>query len=507
MTIAISPLLDPPPRLRRRARGPWWLLAAGVLIGPAGSAQARPLAPSLLCQAVPDAAECSGQVASCSTCHTATWPPTWNDYGLQLIGAFSSGEYAEAMTEALRATQMLDADGDGITNLDELRVGTNPGDPDDASQWLGDGAGYCVVPSPDDERVAEAASILPVVEGYDFERAYRRVHALYCGRSPSYDELQDWRADDSDPAIRYQALHEALSACLASEYWRDEGLPRLADPLIRPVSSIGRDTAVNVTVGDYQWDYQLFSYVMSGGRDIRDLLLADYHVKREPDGSLVRVEGLIPSDLTNPAGRPVGGQPLEPAHRAGMITTQWFLAANTMFADLPRGTASQAYRAYLGLDIARLQGIVPVPDEPRDVDRRGVAEPQCAVCHSTLDPLTYAFAYYEGFPLDPTNPAISGTYDDSRPSRRVVDWQGDEQTWLLGQPVDSVVEWAQLAAQSDEFRRNMALRLFGHAFDREPSLAERPAFDRAWRGWPDDGWSADALIHRLVDFSTFGGLQ
>ena len=57
-----------------------------------------------------------------------------------------------------------------------------------------------------------------------------------------------------------------------------------------------------------------------------------------------------------------GGQPLDVEHRAGMITTQWFLVINTMLSDLPRTTAAQAYRSYLGEDIARQEGIWPVPD-------------------------------------------------------------------------------------------------------------------------------------------------
>ena len=79
-----------------------------------------------------------------------------------------------------------------------------------------------------------------------------------------------------------------------------------------------------------------------------------------------------------------------------MITTQWFLSINTMFSPLPRTTAAQAYRAYLGADIAQQQGIFPIAGEPLDVDDKGVRDAQCATCHATLDPLSYAFAEYQG---------------------------------------------------------------------------------------------------------------
>jgi len=75
-----------------------------------------------------------------------------------------------------------------------------------------------------------------------------------------------------------------------------------------------------------------------------------------------------------------------------MLTTRWFLAKNTMLTPVPRTTAAQAYRAYLGYDIAKLEGLQPVAGEPVDYDRKRVTAEQCAVCHSTLDPLSYPFS-------------------------------------------------------------------------------------------------------------------
>lgn len=45
---------------------------------------------------------------------------------------------------------------------------------------------------------------------------------------------------------------------------------------------------------DYAWDYRLFAYIMTGDRDVRDLLVADYHVEQRVDGCLEPVGGVVP---------------------------------------------------------------------------------------------------------------------------------------------------------------------------------------------------------------------
>ena len=67
-----------------------------------------------------------------------------------------------------------------------------------------------------------------------------------------------------------------------------------------------------------------------------------------------------------------------------------------MFTSIPRTSAAQAYRAYLGYDISKMEGLQAVVDEPVDYDAKGVEAPDCAVCHRTLDPLTYPFSRYDG---------------------------------------------------------------------------------------------------------------
>lgn len=248
-----------------------------------------------------------------------------------------------------------------------------------------------------------------------------------------------------------------------------------------------------IPLADYAWDYRPFSYILTGHRDARDLLLADYHMGE--DGQVL--EGVVPSYENSVFGP--GGQPLEPERRAGMITTQWFLVIHTMFSALPRTSAAQPYRAYLGADNAKSEGIFPVEEKPRDVDEKGVDQPTCAVCHSSLDPLAYAFAAYEGIGRldDPYDFEASGTFNPTR-----TPWSTESH--LFGEPVSDLVAWAEVAASSEMFQRNLALMFWEHAIGRPPLSDEQEAFQAVWRALPADGYSANRLIERIVLTDAFG---
>ena len=72
----------------------------------------------------PDA---KAKLGNCKTCHTGTpkkGEPSLNPYGKDLGAAKGAdGKYDFAKVEA------KDSDGDGKTNADEIKAGTNPGDP------------------------------------------------------------------------------------------------------------------------------------------------------------------------------------------------------------------------------------------------------------------------------------------------------------------------------------------------------------------------------------------
>lgn len=480
-----------------------------------GHARAKPEAPRAFCAVYPEAAACMGGVPACALCHDSTFPASWNAYGLAIKGALAGPMFEQALPAALRAVEDVDSDNDGVENLSELIAGTLPGDRSSLPMTMD--AGISDLP----------ANPQYAIGRYDVGFAYKRASVLYCGRSPSYEEMRPFREPKRSVEELKALMHERVEACLGDDYWLKEGLARLADDRIRPIRNLGQDSQVFLTIplpsllgevrlrsvmGDYRYDYRLWAYVLSGNRDARDLLLAQYFVEENADGSWRLTEDLIPKADEKATA---GGQRLEKPYRAGMITTMWFLTRNTMFTDLPRTTAAAAYRAYLGSDISKMQGLIPVAGEPDDVDNKGVAAPRCAACHSTLDPLAYAFAPYTGFEFDLFTVTdvlllgqmngLFGMYDAARPARRMPAWSpAEQQPVLLGKKVDSLRNWAQVAVQSDEFARNLANVFFVHAFAREPEAGELSEFTALWQALPSDGFSANRLIHRLVDTQAFG---
>lgn len=454
----------------------------------AAEARAEPTGPRAFCETYADAPECTGRSITCNKCHLSTQPVAWNAYGGAVLAALDGAAFDEGIAAALVAIEDDDSDGDGLSNREEIDLGTDPGDP--LSQWM---------PRPTPEG---ADNPRYAIGEYDPAYAHKRVHLLFCGASPSHAQVQAFAALDGEAQV--EAIHDALAGCLESEFWIDEALASLAHPKIRPVKALGEDTDVEIggyriTLADYGWDYRLWQYVLSGDRDARELLTAKYHVVRDDAGNWQRVDGTI----ANPPMKFGGGQLLAPEHRAGMLTTQWNLLLNIMFAALPRVAAAHAYREYLGLDLSLTQGVRPVPGEPLDLDAKGVDAAACAQCHSTLDPLSYAFAYYEGIDLKDLD--LTGQYIPGRPSQRIPGWDADPPDFVvLDEKVDTLVELAQKMAQSREFQHHLAGMFFRYTVGHDPRVDELDEFEAVWTAMPADGYSANRLLHRLVDTDAFG---
>lgn len=486
------------------------LLAFVAVLSTGSVASARPEGPSVFCATYPESAACLGRTPGCELCHDSTFPASWNGYGLAIIGALPrQASFADELPAALALIESADSDMDGVSNVQELMDGTAPGDATSV---------YEAMP-----QLSDVPNPFYDIGNYDVAFAYRRASALYCGRSPTYEEMAPFRDANTSDADKRALMHERVSSCLDADYWRLEGLQRLADDRIRPIKNISSDTDLLIGVldwqlkssmGDYNYDYRMWTHILTEDRDARDLLLAQYYIAEDPDGTW-RVETNM---IQNPdAQSTAGGQLLEQPYRAGMMTTMWFLARNTMFSDMPRTTAAMVYRAYLGLDISRTEGLIPVPGEPDDIDNKGVQEPRCAGCHSTLDPLAYAFAKYEGldYELDffrlfglvaGLSPNFAfGSFDATRPSRLMPGWSdAEQQPYIFGQPVDDLREFAQVAVESDAFARNLANIFYVHALSREATTTELGEFGMLWQSLPEDDFSANRLIHRLIDTDAFG---
>lgn len=78
----------------------------------------------------PDA---KASLGKCSTCHVKSLPKKEdhenNAYGKDLLAKAVVDPKAEKKTYAFEKIESLDSDGDGVKNIDEIKAGTNPGDP------------------------------------------------------------------------------------------------------------------------------------------------------------------------------------------------------------------------------------------------------------------------------------------------------------------------------------------------------------------------------------------
>ncbi len=477
--------------------------AAVLFVGPmlAPPAAARPPAPVAFCKAYPGSQACHTGFADCTTCHTVA--PARNAFGTMLSERILPGAprpltdeaFLAALPSALKAIEDLDADGDGVTNIAELRAG---------SQMANAGSVPKAVACTQ-EQAERSKSAAWNVCGYDPEYAFRKVHLDFCGRSPARADVEAFRGLRGKPAAWRESLVSTLDRCLKSPYWiGKEGVVwNLANPKIRPAHTVkSGDNPGPVPLGDYDDDYNLFAYANSGDRDVRDLLLGQYFVERtKADPLAFRV---LSEDELAKRGRGTR-QPVVQDKRAGMITTRWFSAVHTMFTAIPRTTAAQAYRAYLGYDIAKMQGLTPVSHEPADYDAKGVAAPQCAACHSTLDPLTYPFTRYNG---------ISGgyAYDANRLKEYVrVDGprvaEAPASGMIFGQPVADLRAWAAVAANSDAFAQNVVRDYWKLLIGREPDLRDQVEYTRAWKGLKSAdvyNYRVEKMLHGLVLTNAYG---
>lgn len=481
------------------ASGALALLAALVVTAP--EAAAMPQAPALVCEEYPLSAACTGQQPACTLCHTA--PPVRNAFGMELEAVLAPGEsrplapdvFTAALPEALAAVESGDSDGDGFANLDELLAGSAPADAD--SKPSDSEPGICEAPADAVYNVCDRDA------AYTFAKVMRDV----CGRSPRMDEIGGLFTM-ADP---WQHIHATLDVCLDSEHWRgrDGVLWSLANRKIRPSASIkaGADPGA-IPLGDYEDDYNLFVYTQSDDRDARELLTAQYMVART-DGASTIYQAYTRSPQEDVAERGfLGAQLVVPERRAGMLTSRWFLVTNVMFTALPRTAAAQAYRAYLGMDIARLEGLAPVSDEPVDYDAKTVTRAECAVCHSTLDPLTYPFTRYEGlngrgsgvFPASYNTDRLERFADELMPDVAATPEAGA----VLGKPVADLIEWAASAAESDEFARATVLDYWKLLVGDAPQPAEKDSFDALWQAFRGEhAYRVERMLHQLIDMEAY----
>ncbi len=459
-----------------------FLLSGLLALSP--SALARSEAPDVFCETYADAPACSTGTVSCTTCHGLSGPPGHNEFGSDLSEALDAlwadeddPDFSVWLPEALHEVELLDSDGDGADNLSEILAGSEPGwdssvEPECADQVDTDNDGWSV-------------------GSYDTAFAYKRVMLDFCGRSPRYEEVQAF-AELADPE---GAIQQTLDLCLQSPYWNDV-LRELAVGVVEPV---GPATDVN-PLGNWDWDLRLWQYVMSGEHDAGDLFLADYYVVEYPAGSGQLVPIDDPRDVSEEYA-----QPLDAEYRYGIITTRYALAMRIMFSDVPRNLASHWYRKALGFDMAKSQGLYGIDEAegsydwpaPLDVDDKGVWQEACASCHTTLDPLSYPWARYNGIDLEGDT---TGIWLDDRASDILPTTEG----YLLGEAVDGPADWVDVAVSSDAFSEHSTRLFWRYVFRREPWSCEEDQFETLWTGFRDEGRNVEEMLRTLVTLDAYG---
>lgn len=453
-------------------------------------AVAKPPGPSVFCQKYPTASVCVGGQPACTYCHVAA--PQRNAYGAALEAVLapgaprplSDGDFATALPAALAAIEMADTDGDAVNNLTEITRGTSPSD---ARSF------------PNDIPCAGNNNPQFKVCQYDFRYVYKKLLLDFCGASPTYAQVQTFLGLATDE-LRRSFLDSELDRCLATDFWRGKNgiLWRLAHPKVRPVGSLkaGPEDQGQIPLADYYDDYNLYTWSQTDDHDARDVLTATFYVARS---------GSNPTVYTQVQTLPI--QAVDQAHRAGNITTAWTLVYFVMFTALPRNAASQMYRAYLGLDIAKQEGLYSVANEPRDYDGKGVQQQACAACHATLDPLSYPFRNFNGLSGGQSQFAryvpnrIETFFNNQTPTINQIPESGA----IFGQPVQSLAQWAQVAANSDQFLVATATDYWKLLIGHPPRAEENAEFVALWQGLKNThNYRVKGMLHDLIRTEAYG---
>ncbi|MBS1152572.1 MAG: hypothetical protein H6Q89_4270 [Myxococcaceae bacterium] len=502
-------------------KGESWPRLAVTLFLCAGTALAKPgVGASTFCTRYPTAAACVGGQPACTYCHTSA--PEKNAYGAALEAKMppattaprplSDGDFVTALAIALGGVEAADSDADGVGNLVEIQKGTFPGDKKSF---------------PNDIPCAGGTNPAYTVCKYDYKYVYRKLLLDFCGTSPSYDVLDAFVK--STQAQQVATLDTTLDGCLATEFWRGKNgqLWQLAHKKIRPVGTLkaGEDAAAFAPLADYYADYHLFAWANTDDRDARDVLTADFTVARTPPPTTyLRAPVSCPNLTDVECG--VGhtciktgtfakfcqpSQFVAAAFRSGNLTSSWTLAYNVMFTALPRNAAAQAYRGYLGLDIAKQEGLYPIANEPKDYDGKGVTKPLCQQCHATLDPLSYPFRNYNGLTDDPATPGqqalqyypqrIEKIFSAEAPNITQIPEAG----FIMGKPVATVKEWGTVAANSDAFLVATVNDYWKLLMGQPPLPEQNAEFVNLWQRLKTaHNYRVTKMLHELIRTEAYG---
>lgn len=483
------------------------LLSMVISLG-GNRAWANPFMPAQLCQASPGAPACEGGQVACSFCHTPRLPEL-NVFGGDIKkwleqNAMKLPESVEGTAELLAGVATLDSDGDGITNADEIKGGTMPGV---TSADLS--SGRC--------------GGVPCV--YDHDYAYRRIRNSVCRLPANYEDFATFKALSA--AEKSNKLHDLLDDCMKMNGWRGKNgvVWEIGHYKIRPIGNLklGEDQGMIPAV-DYYADYNIFVYTQIDGNDAREMLLADYAVKRVEIGDQTIYTKQTPTRLTD-------GIVMQPERRVGLLTSFWNLSVYLNYTGIARVLVAQAFTAFLGVNLAQMQGLQPPPvseSKFRDYDNKGVERPECAVCHTTVDALAYPFRNYNGLTgttniLGGQNASLLSSVDNlgnennltplsyslPRMNALAQRYPGiqemPEAGYIFGQRVNNLKEWATVLVNSDQFASNLVKDYWRAVIGHDPTEAEQDEFRQVWQRFKNvHSFKVDDMMHDLINTMAFG---
>jgi hypothetical protein len=424
-------------------------------------------------------------------------------------------ESAEEMKTLVSDLSELDCDQDGVTNGQEIADGSYPGE-------------SLSFPAPSGCESGGLEKDNPMYDlcDYDHNYVYRKIWHDFCGVPPSWDDYQEFK--ELDTQSKTVALDSVLEECLDSRHWlgKDGVVWKIGYYKIRPVGSVkaGEDEGL-LPIVDYYADFNLFVYSQIDGNDAREQLLADYTVTRSGgNGSPIQYTKQAPNRLLD-------GQVMQPEYRVGLLTTFWNLGFYLNYTGVARVLAAQAFRAYLGITMSEMEGLIEPPVEDskfKDYDQKGVDRPECAVCHRTVDPLSYPFRNYNG--LTGTSSVLQGqnasglssvenlgTKENLTPlsySLPRMDYfekttpgisEMPEAGYILGQRVENLQEWAEVLVNSDQFAANTVRDYWRVIIGHEPLPDEQKEFKRLWQDFKTvHNYSVEAMLYDLIRTKAYG---
>lgn len=496
------------------------LLVVILLLIKVEISQAKPTGPNLFCQANPDSPSCAGTAISCNHCHLAE-PPAFNPFGKCLQNTLiNEGLLFPTSEDEMRAVLSIiaseDCDEDGLTNSEEIELGSMPGDPQSVPTF-----DPCTNASTSSE-----SGLAYKTCSYDQNYVYKKVWMDFCGESPTFDEYQEFL--DLNSQEKTAKIDEVLDQCLDSNHWigKDGVVWQIGYFKIRPVGSVklGEDEGL-IPIVDYYADFNLFVWSQIDGNDARDQLLADFTVTRSGG------EGTPTSYAQQSPSRLLDGQVMQEDRRVGLLTTFWNLGFYLNYTAVARVLVAQAFRAYLGISMSKMQGLNPPPVEDslfKDYDSKGVDRPQCAVCHETIDPISYPFRNYNG--LTGTSSVLQGQnasglssvsnlggeenltplsyslprlqfYEDVMPGISEMPEAG----FIMGQRVENLYEWAEVLVNSDQFAANTVRDYWKVLMGDDVKSYQEKEFKKLWENFKNGhSFSVEAMLRDLIKTEAYG---